>query len=166
MARFEEWRRRWGGRQLRTLLAEHVPARVAAILCELAAFLPATRAAEVSSADRWAMADLLTGLPLTVTRTEGFDKAMVTRGGVALKEVNPRTLQSRLLPGLLLAGEVLDLDGPCGGFNLQWAFSSGRLAGLSAAAALAGGARRQELEPVAGLPPATQLGRVPGQGEH
>lgn len=56
---------------------------------------------------------------------------MVTRGGVALKEVDPQTLASRLLPGLAFAGEILDLDGPSGGFNLQWAFSSGRLAGSS-----------------------------------
>ena len=54
---------------------------------------------------------------------------MVTRGGVSLKKVDPETLGSRLLPGLYFAGEVLDLDGPCGGYNLQWAFSSGALAG-------------------------------------
>jgi len=58
---------------------------------------------------------------------------MVTRGGVCLKEVDARTMESRLAKGLFFAGEVLDVDGPCGGFNLQWAFSSGRLAGLSAA---------------------------------
>jgi hypothetical protein len=57
---------------------------------------------------------------------------MVTRGGVSLDEVDPRTLQSRLVTGLFFAGELLDVDGPCGGFNLQWAFSSGRLAGASA----------------------------------
>jgi hypothetical protein len=56
---------------------------------------------------------------------------MVTRGGVALKEVDPKTLRSRLVPGLAFAGEILDLDAPSGGFNLQWAFSSGRLAGSS-----------------------------------
>jgi hypothetical protein len=61
---------------------------------------------------------------------------------VRLDEVDPRTLQSRLLPGLFFAGEVLDLDGPCGGFNLQWAFSSGWLAGSSAARAGAGGGPR------------------------
>jgi hypothetical protein len=59
---------------------------------------------------------------------------MVTRGGVALKEVDPKRLSSRRVAGLFFAGEVLDLDGPSGGFNLQWAFSSGRLAGSKAAA--------------------------------
>ena len=70
---------------------------------------------------------------LTITATEGFEQAMVTRGGVSLKEVYPDTLESRLVKRLFFAGEVLDLDGPTGGFNLQWAFSSGFLAGLSAA---------------------------------
>jgi predicted flavoprotein YhiN len=54
---------------------------------------------------------------------------MVTRGGVALNEVDPQTLASRIVRGLFFAGEVLDLDGPCGGYNLTWAFASGRLAG-------------------------------------
>ena len=54
---------------------------------------------------------------------------MVTKGGVALEEVNAKTLESRLLPGLYFAGELLDLDGPCGGYNIQWALSSGALCG-------------------------------------
>ena len=68
-----------------------------------------------------------------MTSTEGFENAMVTRGGVALKDIDPRTLGSRLVRGLFFAGEMLDLDGPSGGFNLQWAFSSGHLAGSAAA---------------------------------
>jgi predicted flavoprotein YhiN len=71
--------------------------------------------------------------PLTVVGTAGFEKAMLTKGGVDLKEVNPNTLESRKIKGLFFAGEVLDIQGPCGGFNLQWAFSSGALAGKSAA---------------------------------
>jgi predicted flavoprotein YhiN len=58
---------------------------------------------------------------------------MVTRGGVSLREVESRTLASRRVAGLAFAGEILDLDGPSGGFNLQWAFSSGHLAGSMAA---------------------------------
>jgi hypothetical protein len=58
---------------------------------------------------------------------------MITRGGVSLKEVDRGTLQSKLLKGLYFAGEVLDLDGPCGGYNLQWAFSGGMLAAESCA---------------------------------
>ncbi len=72
---------------------------------------------------------ILANTPFTVVGSLGFKKAMVTRGGVSLKEVNPNTMESKLLKGLYFCGEVLDLDGPCGGYNLQWSFSSGHLAG-------------------------------------
>ena len=68
-----------------------------------------------------------------MTGTRGYDQAQVTKGGVSLKEVNRETLESVLRPGLYFAGEILDIDGPCGGYNLQWAWSSGYLAGRSAA---------------------------------
>ena len=55
---------------------------------------------------------------------------MITRGGVNLKEINPSTMQSKIVPNLYFTGEIVDIDGPCGGYNLQWAFSSGYLAGL------------------------------------
>ena len=64
---------------------------------------------------------------------------MATRGGVALRDVDARTLSSRVVRGLFFAGEVLDVDGPCGGWNLQWAFASGRLAGIEAARWVASG---------------------------
>ena len=66
---------------------------------------------------------------LAVTGTLGFDNAQVTAGGIKTEEFNPQTLESRLIPGLYAAGEVLDIDGDCGGYNLQWAWASGRLAG-------------------------------------
>jgi len=131
LARLDSWPLSEGRKTLRTLLAAHFPRALADLLCRLAGLDPATRPAQVSRPARRALADLLTALPLTVTATEGWDRAMVTRGGVALKEVDPQTLRSRLVPGLAFAGEILDLDAPSGGFNLQWAFSSGRLAGSS-----------------------------------
>lgn len=67
--------------------------------------------------------------PLTVIDHVGFEKAMITRGGVTLKEINPKTMQSKIINGLYFCGEVVDLDGPCGGYNLQWSFASGNLAG-------------------------------------
>ena len=66
---------------------------------------------------------------LSVLGTMGFDAAQVTAGGIRTEEFNPSTMESRLVPGLFAAGEVLDIDGDCGGYNLQWAWSSGRLAG-------------------------------------
>ena len=77
--------------------------------------------------------DMLTGLELTVTGTLDFESAQVTAGGIDLEDVEPETLQSRLIPGLFFAGEVLDVDGSCGGYNLQWAWSSGYAAGKAAA---------------------------------
>lgn len=73
----------------------------------------------------------LTALQLHARDTENWHKAMVTKGGVALDEVNMKTLESRLKKGLYFAGELLDLDGPCGGYNIQWALSSGALCGKS-----------------------------------
>ncbi|UDQ98473.1 NAD(P)/FAD-dependent oxidoreductase [Lentisphaerota bacterium WC36G] len=75
--------------------------------------------------------ELLTECIVTITKTNGFDKAMVTRGGVDLKNLNPKTLESKIVEGLFCTGEAVNLDGPCGGYNLQWAFSSGYLAAYS-----------------------------------
>ncbi len=125
----ESWRVTSGGRQVVRLLREKLPASLALELCRLAGLDEQVTASQLSAVGRQALAGLLGALELTVTGTEGFETAFVTRGGVKLKEVNPETMQSRLLPGLYLAGELLDLDGPTGGFNLQWAFASGWLAG-------------------------------------
>ena len=71
-------------------------------------------------------------LDVTITEPMGMEHAQVTAGGAVTDEFDPQTLQSRLVPGLFACGEVLDVDGDCGGYNLQWAWSSGRLAGQSA----------------------------------
>ena len=76
---------------------------------------------------------LLTTYSLPWTGTEGYAKAEVTGGGVDLGEVDPRTMESRKWPGLLICGEVLDAIGPIGGHNFQWAWATGRAAGLGAA---------------------------------
>jgi predicted Rossmann fold flavoprotein len=87
----------------------------------------------ISPAARLGLARVLKGWSLPVSGTMPWPEAQVTAGGVALDEVNPATMESRLVSGLFFCGEVLDVDGDCGGFNLQWAWSSGWLAGLSAA---------------------------------
>ena len=71
-----------------------------------------------------ALAQLMTGWTLPVTSTMGFAQAQVTRGGIVTDQFDPATLQSRHHPGLYAVGEVLDVDGPCGGYNLQWAWAS------------------------------------------
>jgi predicted Rossmann fold flavoprotein len=72
---------------------------------------------------------ILVWTPLTIIGHEGFKHAMITRGGVSLKQIDAKTMQSKIVKGLYFCGEVMDLDGPCGGYNLQWSFSSGFLAG-------------------------------------
>ena len=75
---------------------------------------------------------LTKGFTVSLTEPLGMDAAQVTAGGIVTSEFDPQTMESRLVPGLYACGEVLDVDGDCGGYNLQWAWSSGRLAGLSA----------------------------------
>lgn len=93
---------------------------------DLPAALPVER---ISKAQRWALAQFLTHWPVVVTRPREFDHAEVTIGGIRTSEVDPATLESYLVPGLYLAGELLDVHGDLGGFNLQWAWSSGFVAG-------------------------------------
>ncbi len=91
------------------------------------------KAASASRTQTEAILTALKGLRLEITESRGYQDAMVTAGGVRLSEINPRTMESRLLPGLFFAGEVLDIDGDTGGYNLQAAFSTGWLAGQQAA---------------------------------
>jgi len=72
---------------------------------------------------------LLAWTPLTVNGHDGFRLAMITRGGISLKEIDPKSMQSKLIKGLYFCGEIMNLDGPCGGYNLQWSFASGYMAG-------------------------------------
>jgi len=76
------------------------------------------------------LADRLSGFPMIVEEVAGFDSAMVTRGGVNLSEVDSKTMESKLVSGLFFVGEVLDVDGDSGGYNLQAAFSTGLLAAM------------------------------------
>jgi predicted Rossmann fold flavoprotein len=121
-----------GRRLLRTEVARFVPSSLAQALCALVDASDAPLSALTARA-RKSILRAIKECRVRVTGTDGFDKAMATSGGVDRAEVSPRTLESARTGGLFFAGEVLDVDGPCGGYNLQWAFSSGRLAGLSAA---------------------------------
>ena len=89
----------------------------------------------LSREDRRRVVSALTEFPLPVTGTEGYRTAEVTGGGIALEEVDPGSGKSHIVPGLFLAGEILDAFGPIGGFNFQWAWVTGRTAGEAAARA-------------------------------
>jgi hypothetical protein len=111
------------------LISTLLPQALAQELCSLAEVNSALGFSKLEGKVRDQLIKILAWTPLTVTGHEGFKMAMITRGGIRLKEINPKTMQSRRIKGLYFCGEVMDLDGPCGGYNLQWSFSSGFLAG-------------------------------------
>ncbi|MFT4648722.1 MAG: putative Rossmann fold flavoprotein [Glaciecola sp.] len=111
-------------------LTQHLPLEVNQVICEMAGIEPDLPLHSLAGGQRDTLIRLLVQTPITISGTTGYTGAFVTRGGVRLKDVRPETLESKTQPGLYLCGEVLDLDGPCGGFNLQWAFASGYLAGM------------------------------------
>ena len=114
------------------LLETLLPRSLSLELCTLAGCDPEYTLAKQKGTARDKLFKLLVATPLTVNGHEGFKMAMITRGGVSLKEIDPYTMQSRKLNGLYFCGEVVNLDGPCGGYNLQWSFASGYLAGKEA----------------------------------
>ena len=118
-----------GKKQLAGILAAYLPRRLGEALLHLEGWPADRRATGLSRADRARLVQAVKRTRLPVTGTLGFKKAEVTTGGIALDEVDSRTMQSKRVPGLFIAGEVLDLDGPIGGYNFQAAFSTGWLAG-------------------------------------
>ena len=110
------------------------PARLAEVVTQLSGLDPRRRAASFTEAEIRALAALIQALPVTVTGTRGYSEAIITRGGISVREFDPSTMESRRISGLFAAGEVLDVDAQTGGFNLQIAWSTGRLAGLNAGA--------------------------------
>ena len=118
-----------GNRQVRKILvAFDLPDRFVRKLLDLAGIRHDQTGAHLSREARSVLCDLLTGFPFVVKRLGGIAEAMVTRGGVDLAEINPKTMESRIVPGLFFSGEVLDIDGDTGGYNLQAAFSTAALA--------------------------------------
>lgn len=110
---------------IKTLL----PESLGRAICHLADADPDIGFNKLEGYQRDKLIKTLAWTPLTITGHDGFKMAMITRGGVSLKEISPQTMESKILKGLYFCGEVMDLDGPCGGYNLQWAFSSGYVAG-------------------------------------
>jgi predicted Rossmann fold flavoprotein len=118
-----------GKKQLAVVLSAHLPRRICDALLPLAGLASDRKAAALTRDERTRLVRAVKHLQLPVTGTLGFKKAEVTAGGVALAEVHSSTMQSKLIPELWLAGEILDLDGPIGGYNFQAAWSTGWLAG-------------------------------------
>ena len=134
----EAWRAEFldGATQVRTVVSRHLPQRLADRLLRDATISPGSPASQLGRHQLSRLIDRLTAFELPWSSDEGYAKAEVTGGGVALDELDRRTLESRRCPGLFLCGEMLDAFGPIGGHNFAWAWATGRLAGLGAAAKL------------------------------
>lgn len=120
-------------KQLLSLLPKLVPANMAPVICELSGLSGDMPVGRITRVQRLTLAETLKGIPLPIAGFRSMDEAIVTRGGVTVREVNPSTMMSKQMDGVFFAGEVLDVDAHTGGFNLQIAFSTGALAGKSAA---------------------------------
>ena len=118
---------------IKTVLKSLLPARLIDVFIEIAKINRGKKVSHVTWAERNILVSLFKGLRLDITKPRPIEEAMITRGGISLKDINPRTMESRLIRGLYFAGEMIDVDADTGGFNLQAAFSTGYLAGESAA---------------------------------
>ena len=115
-------------------VAEHLaPRAMAPVLCALSGIAPDTPVHQISRGMRARLLDALKHFPVHISGFHPIEEAIITRGGVAVSDIRPKDMMSKRTEGLFFAGEMIDVDGYTGGFNLQIAFSTGHLAGASAA---------------------------------
>ncbi len=119
-------------RQFKNSLGGLFPSKLIPVMIELSGIDPEKPVNSITREERRAFGGLIKNVPMTIKGTRDFNEAIITRGGVNVKEIDPSTMESKLIPGLYFAGEVLDIDTKTGGFNLQVAWSTGHLAGESA----------------------------------
>ena len=134
--RLERELREHNNRDFRNALSALLPKDLISTFIDLSGIDPYKKCHSVAREERKGLLELFKHLELQVAGCEGFEKAIITSGGVALKDVDMRTMQSKRIANLYFAGEILDLDAPTGGFNLQACWSTGYLAGISAATAV------------------------------
>ena len=118
-------------KQYKNSIQKLLPSKMIPIIIRLSGIDPDKQVNEITKEERARLVDLLKGLPMTIIGLRGWNEAIITKGGVSVKQVNPSTMESKLVNGLYFAGELLDLDAMTGGFNLQIAWSTGYLAGNS-----------------------------------
>ena len=119
-------------RQFKNAAAGLFPSKLRPVIVELSGIPEEKKVNEITKDERKRFISLIKDFSMTLTSLRGFNEAIITKGGVSVKEVDPGTMESRLVKGLYFAGEVLDLDALTGGFNLQIAWSTGYLAGIHA----------------------------------
>lgn len=118
-------------KQYKNSIQKLLPAKMIPIIISLSGIDPEKQVNEITREERAKLVSLLKGLPMTIIGLRGWHEAIITKGGVSVKQVNPSTMESKLVNGLYFAGELLDLDAMTGGYNLQIAWSTGYLAGIS-----------------------------------
>jgi len=118
---------------IKNTLKALLPKRLVDVFIHIVNIAPDNKVSQVTKEKRESLVSLLKAMRLDILKPRPIGEAMITRGGVSLKDINPRTMESRLIKGLYFAGEIIDIDADTGGFNLQAAFSTGYLAGESAA---------------------------------
>lgn len=118
---------------IKNALIELLPAKLIPIILDRAYIEENKKIDQITQVERRRLAEILRGLPLTITKTRPLAEAIVTAGGISVKEIDPRSMQSKIVEGLFIAGEVADIDGFTGGFNLQAAWAMGNAAGIFAA---------------------------------
>jgi predicted Rossmann fold flavoprotein len=124
---FDKFRKKFYKNSLEDLL----PAKMIPVFTSLSGISPTKQCAQINQKEKERIIDLLKSLTFTITKTRGMTDAEVTQGGIELKEVDPKTMESKVISGLYFAGEILDVDGYIGGYNLQAAFSTGYVAGVN-----------------------------------
>jgi len=124
------------GKIIKNTLKELLPQRMVGLFIKLAQVPEDKNVSQITQKERKDLAGLFKTMRLEIKRTMSIKEAMVTKGGVSLKDIDPRTMESRIIKGLYFAGEMIDVDADTGGFNLQAAFSTGYLAGESASTSL------------------------------
>lgn len=119
-------------KQFKNVIGGLFPSKLVPVMIRLSGIDPERPVHDITKEERLSFVSLIKNLPITVIGTRSFNEAIITRGGVDVKEINPSTMESKLIKGLYFAGEVIDVDTETGGFNLQVAWSTGHLAGTSA----------------------------------
>ncbi len=118
-------------KQFKNALDKLFPAKLVPVMIDLSGIDAEKKVNEVTKEERKQLVNLIKNWEMTITGTRGFREAIITQGGINVKQVNPSTMESKVIPGLFIAGEMLDIDALTGGFNLQLAWSTGYLAGSS-----------------------------------
>ena len=125
---------KYGNKLYKNSLDDLLPQKMVPVVIELSGINPLKKVNEITKEERMGLAKLLKGMKMQVSGLLGFDMAIITSGGVSLKEIDAKTMRSKLVENLFLAGEIINLYGPTGGYNLQLCWSTGYLAGKSSAA--------------------------------